>query len=171
MAGTTRYFTTKNFTLEGVFDEFGLEYTINNLVYRKSASLEFHKLTEVFNICKEYNDFGINILVVRGKEHLTIWIEDKSKSYRSKNEEINNKQTVVPHSQSVSTNEVVKKYRGQEYEGEKIIISNHQSVPTKKVVKKYRGRVYEEEVVDWSKMQPINQQNKPPRKYRGQYID
>lgn len=49
--------------------------------------------------------------------------------------------------------------------------STPQSLPTKTVTKRYRGQVYEEEVVDWAAVQQANQQNKPRRKYRGQYID
>ena len=45
-----------------------------------------------------------------------------------------------------------------------------QSLPTKTITKRYRGQEYEEVVIDWAAVQQ-NQQNKPRRKYRGQYID
>ena len=50
--------------------------------------------------------------------------------------------------------------------------AKNSSMPTKTVTRRYRGQVYEETVVDWSAVQQSNlPDNKPRRKYRGQYID
>lgn len=99
-------------------------------------------MKDALNICKKYHNININTLIVKDKEQLTIWIEEKS----------------IIESEN----------RINESQGE---AATNDRLPTKKVTKRYRGQVYEETVVDWSAVQQLDRQNKPARKYRGQYID
>ena len=142
MAGKTTYLTTSEFTDRGIFDSSKLECTIDNVCFRKGDSLSNIQIKEALDICKKYNGFNINTLIIKDRETLIVWIEEKSKS--------NETETVEPE----------------------VKAGNEQSLPTKKVTKRYRGQVYEETVVDWSAVKQSSQQNNSARKkYRGQYID
>lgn len=143
MTGKNSYFTINDFINQGIFDEPKTECKINNLFYRKGDSFEHYQIKSVLEICNKYNSLNINTLIVKSQEHLTVWIEEKFKTIS---------QVEVQDLSKLETP------------------SHHQSLPTKKVTKKYRGQEYLEEVIDWSAVQQI-QQNKPRRKYRGQYID
>ncbi|MGD1919622.1 MAG: hypothetical protein ACFCAD_12465 [Pleurocapsa sp.] len=142
MSGKTTYLTTSDFTEQVTLSPSNFECSINNSNFRKGDSLRHEKIKEVLDICKKYHKLNINTLVVKDTELLTIWIEEKSYKASTQNSE---SQTKTP--------------------------ANNQSLPTKTITRRYRGQVYEETVVDWSAMQQVNQQNKPSRKYRGQYVD
>ena len=146
MAGKITYFKTEDFNSKGAFNEFKSECKINNLVFRRGDSLKHHEIKQVLDTCKKYNDFDINTLIVKGKEDLTIWIEQKSQRSPdvSKADKPEETQTTPPA---------------------------QQSLPTKVVTKRYRGQVYEETVVDWAALQQMKQQDTTRRKYRGNYID
>lgn len=150
MAGKTTYLTIKEFKNQAVLNQFDSECTVNNLSFKKEETLEHHRIKEVLDICNKYNNFNINTLIVNSQETLTIWIEEKSQASSAQDIEIQEDKGNQDKIESRQTN---------------------QSIPTKKVIKRYRGQVYEEVVVDWGAMQQLNQQNKSPRKYRGQYID
>ena len=150
MPGKTTYLTTKDFKEKGTLANSGFECTINNSFFRKGDSLNGHQIKEVLDICSKYHTFNINTLIVKDEELLTIWIEEKSETSNGEaSESLQNKseQSQIDNS------------------------SDRTSLPTKTVTKRYRGQVYEETVVDWTAVQQLKQQNKPPRKYRGQYID
>ena len=96
---------------------------------------------------RESCNIYFNTLIIRGEDDLTIWIEDKSQRSSSQD---NNDNSVIANPPKTTTTQ--------------------QSLPTKTVARRYRGQVYEETVVDWEAVQQLDQQ-KPRRKYRGQYID
>ena len=143
MPGKIIYFKTEEFNQRGEFNQFASECKINNLMFRKGDAFKHHEIKRVLDTCNKYNGFDVNTLIVKGEDDLTIWIEEKSK--RLAFEDSDNKIAAQPE-------------------------TNPQSLPTKTVTKRYRGQVYEETVVDWAAVQQLNQQ-KPRRKYRGQYID
>ena len=147
MASKITYIKTEDFETRRVLGSSNSECTLNNLFFRKSDAFSHHQIQEVLDICNKYNGFNINTLVVKSQDILTIWIEEKSKNTQFESSE-NKHQEANRQTQFVN-----------------------QPLPTKKVTKKYRGQVYEEEVVDWAAVQQMSQQNKPTRKYRGQYID
>ena len=147
MAGITTYFTVEDFAQKGVFSDSGLS-TVDDVVFRKGNTFAEFEIKKVLDICNKYNNFGVNTLIVKKENELTIWIEDSAfnKSNNSY-EDPNHPAPTQPQSD--------------------------RSVPTKTVIKRYRGREYQETVVDWTALQQLQQTNqpKPPRKYRGQYID
>ena len=145
MAGKITYFKTEEFNQLGVFNQLGSECTINDLVFRKGATLAHLEIQQVLDTCNKYSNFGINTLIVKSEDDLTIWIEEKSQ--RPIFQDNQNHQVASPPQ------------------------ANQQSIPTKTVTRRYRGQVYEETVIDWAAIQQMNQQGKPRRKYRGQYID
>ena len=145
MAGKITYFKTEEFNQRGVFNQLGSECRINDLVFRKGDTLAPVEIKQVLDTCNKYSNFDINTLIVQSEDDLTIWIEEKS-------------QRPIPQDNQI--NQVASPPQG-----------NQQSLPTKTVTKKYRGQVYEETVVDWAAIQQMNQQVKPRRKYRGQYVD
>ena len=145
MAVKITYFKKEDFLQQGEFNQFASECKINNLAFRKGDTLKNHEIKQVLDICNKYNGFDINTLIVKGEDDLTIWIEEKSQRTASQDSD-NSSEIAAPPSAA------------------------QQPLPTKTVTKRYRGQVYEETVVDWAAVQQLNQQ-KPRRKYRGQYID
>ena len=123
--------------------------TLNNLHFRKSEAFPGSKIKKVLDICNDYKANNVNTLLVRNKDLLTIWIEDKSKIVSTPETEI--QESSQPQANTPQP--------------------DSSQLPTKKITKRYRGQVYEEEVVDWAAVKQINLHNKPRRKYRGQYID
>ncbi len=148
MASKITYIKTEDFETRRVLGSSSSECTLNSLFFRKSDAFGYHQIKEVLEICNKYNGFNINTLVVKGQDSLTIWIEEKSKNTQSSQSPENKHPEANRQTQPVN-----------------------QSLPTRKVTKKYRGQEYEEEVIDWAAVQQMSQQNKPPQKYRGQYID
>ena len=150
MSGKITYFKTEDFNQRGEFNQFHSECKLDDLVFRKGDTVNQLEIKQVLDICKKYNGFDMNTLIVKSEEYLTIWIEQKSQpSPASENPE--QQQAVQPQAAPSSTPQ--------------------QPLPTKVVTKRYRGQVYEETVVDWTAVQQLKQTNKTPRKYRGQYID
>ena len=147
MPGKTTYLTISDFTERGVIGSSGLEYNINNFSFRKGDSLGHHQIKEMLDTCKKYHNIDINTLIVKDEKNLTLWIEEKSKRAASQPIKSSNDEELAVETPA-----------------------NNQ-LPTKTVTKRYRGQVYEETVVDWAAVQQLNQQEKPRRKYRGQYID
>jgi len=144
MPGKNIYLSVDDFNDRGIFKSSGLECTIDNLVFRKGDTVEHLRIKEILDLCKKYHSFNRNTLIVKYKNYLTICIEE------------NNKQVSNTLTSQANTSAVPQ--------------SNNSGLPTKTVTKRYRGQVYEETVVDWAAVQQ-EQQNKPRRKYRGQYID
>ena len=148
MAGNTTYFTLENFTKQGVFDDSGSKCTVKDIVFVKGDTFADVEIKKVLDTCNEYNNFGVNTLIVKKENKLTIWIEELSASNKPSNsqENLNHPASTQPQTDRF---------------------------PTKTVVKRYRGRIYQETVVDWAAIQRTNQTDpqKPRRKYRGQYID
>ncbi len=145
MPGKIIYLSNDDFKSQGIFDLTGSECILDNLFFRKGDSLKHQQVRETLDLCKKYNDFNINTLIVKCQGSLTIWIEEKAKN---------------------AANQPVKSSENQPVKSP----VKERSLPTKTVTKKYRGRVYEETVIDWLGVQQI-QHNKPRRKYRGQYVD
>lgn len=145
MAGKITYFETEEFNQLGVFNQLGSECKINDLVFRKGATLAHLEIKQVLDTCNRYNNFDINTLIVKSEDDLTIWVEEKSQ--RPISQDNQNHQVASP------------------------LQANQQSRPKKTVTRRYRGQVYEETVVDLAAIQQMNQQDKPRRKYRGQYVD
>lgn len=143
MTGKTTYLKTEDFRQRGNFNRFDSECRIDNLVFRKGDTLPQQDIQQVLDICNKYNKFDINTLIIKSGDNLTIWIEEKSQ--RSICDQNNTQSSTTQVSQP--------------------------SLPTKTVTKRYRGQVYEETVVDWAAIQQVGNQNKPRRKYRGQYVD
>ena len=147
MTGKITYFTIKDFAEKGVFDDSSSKCIINDAVFRKSDTFADFEIKKALDTCNKYNNFGVDTLVVKKDNELTIWIEEEF----STSNETNNSQENLNHSPSTQP-------------------QTNQSLPTKTVIKKYRGREYEEIVVDWAAVQQTNQHSSH-RKYRGQYID
>lgn len=144
MSGKITYFQTEEFYQRGIFSRHQTECKIDELVFTKGDTLKHHEIKQILDTCNKYNKFDINTLIIKGENDLTVWIEDKAQR---------------PDSYDLENNQVATQP-----------VENKQSLPTKTVTKRYRGQVYEEVVVDWAAVQQ-NQQSKPRRKYRGQYLD
>ena len=147
MAGKITYFTVEDFASKGVFSDSDLKCTVNNVVFRKGDVFADIEIKKALDTCNKYNSFGVDTLIVKKENELTIWIQEELSASNKPNNSIQDRNH--PASTQSQTN---------------------QSLPTKTVVKRYRGREYEETVVDWAAIQQINQP-KARRKYRGQYID
>lgn len=169
MVGRITYLSREKFVACGVFAQENLEYITNDFVFIRKDSLELRRLEETRNICQKYSKLNLNTIVVRSSEHLTVWVEDREKSFLKRIETIQSKNNLAQY-HSASENKTVHKYRGREYEKEKIT-TNRNLICTQKVIKKYRGQTYQEAVVNWSSLKPEKPPEKFRRKYRGQYID
>ncbi len=148
MTVRTAYLKKDHFVEKANFDGSGEKCILNDLVFKKGDTLEKHELKTAITRSKQYNYKKLNTIVVRGKKDITLWIEDKSSTSSQIERELNSPIESNPQ-------------------------PTNQSLPTKTVTEKYRGREYQKVVVDWAAVQQINQlnQQKPRRKYRGQYID
>ena len=145
MAAKITYFKAEDFNKRGTFNQFYSECRLDDLSFRRGDTLKHHEIKQVLDTCNKYNNFNINTLIVREKENLTIWIEQKSQPQATPDKASNLNKTQTA--------------------------SMQQPLPTKVVTKKYRGRVYEETVVDWAAVQQIQKKDTVRRKYRGNYVD
>ena len=170
MAKSVTYLSRDEFVACGVFARKNLEYIVNDFVFTKKDSLKLHRLEEVLSICQKYSKLKLHTIIVRSPEHLTIWVEDREKSFLKRIEMIDSQKTLNRNHYSASQKKTIQKYRGCEYEKENVTL-NHNSVRTKKVIKKYRGRTYQQKVVNWSSPKLEKPPEKFRRKYRGRYID
>ena len=145
MTGTTTYLESKELVQKGTFNKSGSEYTLDNMVFRKSKTWNDGDIEQAKDACNKYHKFDLSTLIVKEENKLTIWIEKKSSITAS-----------------------IKKTEPQETIQ---IQEDRQPIPTKTITKKYRGQEYEQVVVDSAAIQQTDLENKPRRKYRGQYID
>ncbi|MCC0176908.1 hypothetical protein I4641_07940 [Waterburya agarophytonicola K14] len=150
MTGKNTYLSISEFNDKSQFDSSNLECTIDGIFFRKSDALNASNITSILSICKKYNNFDIDTLIVKNNDKLTIWIEEKAKKNNIKSVELKEKQTTPTSAQPQV---------------------NMNDLPTKTITRRYRGQVYEETVLDWLAVEKISEENKPRRKYRGQYID
>ena len=146
MAAKITYFKAEDFKQRGIFNQFHSECTLDDLSFRRGDTLKNYEIKQVLDTCNKYNSFNINTLIVKDKENLTIWIEQKSQPQDTPNK--------VSHPDETPQ-----------------IASGEQPLPTKVVTKKYRGQIYEETVVDWAAVQQMKKKDTVRRKYRGNYID
>ena len=170
MARLVTYLSRDKFVACGVFDRKNLEYIANDFVFTRKASLELRRLEEVLSICQKYSKLKLHTIIVRSPEHLTVWVEDREKSFLRRIETIDSQKTLDLSHHSAFQEKTIQKYRGREYEKENVT-PNHNLIRTEKVIKKYRGRTYQEKVVNWSSPIPEKPPEKFRRKYRGRYID
>ena len=145
MAGTTTYLEFKELVQKGTFNKSGSEYTLDNMVFRKSKTWNGDEIEQAKDTCNKYHKFDLSTLIVKKENKLTIWIEKKS--------------SITATKKNTEPQEIIQTQQ------------DRQSIPTKTIIKKYRGQEYEQVVVDWTKIQQTDLQNKPRRKYRGRYID
>ena len=145
MAGTTTYLEFKELVQKGTFNKSGSEYTLDNMVFRKSKTWNGGEIEQAKDTCNKYHKFDLSTLIVKKENKLTIWIEKKS--------------SITATKENTEPQEIIQTQQ------------DRQSIPTKTIIKKYRGQEYEQVVVDWTKIQQTDLQNKPRRKYRGRYID
>ena len=135
MAGKTTYFTVESFAEQAAFSDSGLS-TIDNIEFRKGDTFVDLEIRKVLDTCNKYNNFGVNTLIVKKDNELTIWIEEKLLA----NNKPDNSQQDKNHPASTQP-------------------QTNQPLPTKTVIKKYRGQEYEETVVDWAALQQLQQTN------------
>ena len=146
MARTT-YFAVEDLTQQGAFNDSGSKCAIDNIIFRKGDTFADIEIKQVLDTCNKYNNSGVNTLIVKKENELTIWIEDSAfDKHSDSSEDLNH---------SASTR------------------SQSDRLPTKTVVKRYRGRIYQETVVDRAAIQQTDRADpqKSRRKYRGRYID
>ena len=145
MAGTTTYLESKELVQKGTFNKSGSEYTLDNIVFRKSKTWNGSDIEQAKDACNKYHKFDLSTLIVKEENKLTIWIEKKS--------------SITATKKNTEPQETIQTQKDK------------QPIPTKTITKKYRGQEYEQVVVDWTAIQQTDLENKPRRKYRGQYID
>lgn len=145
MTGTTTYLESKELDQKGTFNQSGSEYTLDNIVFRKSKTWNGGEIEQAKDACNKYHKFDLNTLIVKEENKITIWIEKKSSITATK-------KNTEPQ-ETIQTQE------------------ERQPISTKTITKKYRGKEYEQVVVDSAAIQQTDLQNKPRRKYRGRYID
>ena len=148
MAGKITYLNKEEFLQQGEFDQFATECKLDGLVFRRGDTSKPHEIKQVLDTCNKYNKFDTNTLIIKGDNELTVWVEEKSQ-----------RSATFPQAESAPQASVPPP------------ATNQQGLPTKTVTKRYRGQVYEETVVDWAAVQLMQQQQKQPRKYRGQDVN
>ena len=141
MVQTITYLSTDKFVAAGIFARKNLEYVINDFVFVKKCSIEICSSEKVLNICKKYSKLNLHTIVVTSSEHLTVWVEDREKTFLRRVETIDRQKTVVQKHHLAQGQKTIHKYRGCEYVKENATM-NRNLIHTEKVIKKYRGRAY-----------------------------
>ena len=141
MAELVTYLSKEKFVACGVFAQKNLEYIINDFVFIKKRSLEICSLEYVLNFCQKYSKLNLHTIVVISPEDLTVWVEDREKTFLRKVEMIDSQKTPDQNYHSDSQEKTIQKYRGREYVKENVIM-NRNLIHPKTIVKKYRGRAY-----------------------------
>lgn len=83
MTGTT-YLEFKELDQKGTFNKSGSEYTLDNIVFRKSKTWNSGEIEQAKDACNKYHRFDLNTLIVKEENKLTIWIEKKSSTTATK---------------------------------------------------------------------------------------
>lgn len=136
-----------------------------NDCFKKGATFSLAMQEQALKYCQKYLDKGLNSLLVQSKHYFTIWIQ----STNTESQPTHLKANLSP----VNSELVAKDTNFQSIQKVVAVDSiNEAQIPKKKVTKLYRGVAYEIEAPDHSLIQQtVQDQLKPRRKYRGQYID
>ena len=59
MAGKIIYFKAEDFNHRGTFNQFYSECKLDDLVFRKSDTLNHHEIKQVLDICNKYNSRSV----------------------------------------------------------------------------------------------------------------
>lgn len=174
--------TEEELTQKTTFTKGLSSISFENGSFKKGPTFSLGMREQALTYCNKIsNAQSLKSLIVEGKYSLTIWIQEKLEAIQAQSEQKNSSSAEnTEEIDDLPTTTAVRHYRGQTYEIEVVdetALTSEQkdtvkAVPTKKVIRQYRGQTYEVEVPDYSAMQQASQnQQKPRRKYRGQYID
>ena len=132
--------------------------------FNKGFTFSLAMQEQAIKHCQKFATQKLKSLLVKGRYGITVWIQTQSSNSEEVLEFLPSIEIVKPsddESSSVNFN------AGANNSQENI---THE-IPAKKVTRVYRGQTYEVEIPDYSTIQNISGQQKPRRKYRGQYID
>ena len=133
--------------------------------FNKGFTFSLAMQEQAIKHCQKFATQKLKSLLVKGRYGITVWIQaQSSKSEEIKLESLPSTEIIKPSdNESSSVNFNAGSNNSQENITSKI--------PIKKVTRVYRGQTYEVEIPDYSTIQNISGQQKPRRKYRGQYVD
>ena len=128
--------------------------------FNKKFTFSLEMQERAIKYCQKFAAKKIKSLLVKGEYGITVWIETQNSNFKEiKLESLPPTEIIKPSNDESN----IESNNSQEHITHKI--------PTKKVTRVYRGQTYEVEVLDYSALQNMPKQQKPRRKYRGQYID
>lgn len=180
MIGFVTQIAESEFKSNSNWDSDSLTVDFDDSSFKKGPTFALGMEEQALTYCKKLSTQHLKSLIVKNKYSLTIWIQQQIAAIGSHSPDTTTQPQTKTNADLPKTT-MVKHYRGQTYEVE-VTDNSAQSaeqqqaaapkIPTKKVIRQYRGQTYEVEVPDYSAIQNLaaNQQ-KPRRKYRGQYID
>jgi hypothetical protein len=193
--------TEQEFQEQTLYQKNDLLINFENNQFKKGLTFSLTMQEQAINYCQRLVTKSLSSLLVKEKYYFTVWVQaNKIESQKTKlksafsvtnlelvkedtnfKDEVKTSFTPQPIQQQVSTEQAIEIYRGQTYESaiQPLEPNNthtpqsiQQQIPTKKVTKLYRGQTYEVEIPDYSIASiEIQNQPKPRKKYRGQYID
>ena len=156
-----------------------LSLDFQNASFKKGPTFSTAMREQALKYCQKFVTKKFKSLLVENKYSFTVWVqqesaktqkkESNSKSAISLNELVKN----IPDPTQEAKNSNSEQISSQQPSVSKEETNVPTSIPTKKVVRRYRGQTYEVEVPDYPALMQLAQrnQNKPRRKYRGQYVD
>ena len=113
MTELVTYLSKEKFIACGVFARKNLECIVNDFVFIKKRSLEICRLEYVLNFCQKYSKLNLHTIVVISSEDLTVWVEDREKTFLRKVEMIDSQKTLDQNHHSASQEKNIHKYRGR----------------------------------------------------------
>lgn len=157
------YLTEKEFSKYlGTLNTSSIDYEGSS--FNKKFTFSLGMQEQAIKYCQKFAAKKIKSLLVKGKYGITIWIQTQNSNSEEIKSEIPITEIVKPsNNKSNSVNSALELDNSQENITHKI--------PTKKVTRVYRGQTYEVEIIDYSTLHNMPKQQKPRRKYRGQYVD
>ena len=156
-----------------------LSLDFQNASFKKGPTFSTAMREQAIKYCQKFVAKKLKSLLVENKYSFTVWTQQGT---------VQTQTTKSDSKDAISLDELVKNFSdptkevkssnpeqisGQQQSTSKEQIDPPNSIPTKKVVRRYRGQTYEVEVPDYTTLMQLAQhnQNKPRRKYRGQYVD
>jgi hypothetical protein len=157
--------TEQEFQQQTLYQKNDLSIRFENDRFKKGLTFSITMQEQAINYCQRLVAKSLSSLLVKEKYSFTVWVQEKN---------LESQETKLKSDFSVTNLELVTE--DTNFQDEVKIASTprqiQQQISTKKVTKLYRGQTYEVEIPDYSIASPeMQNQPKPRRKYRGQYID
>ena len=145
--------TEQEFDQQTHSNENNLSVKFQESLFKQGLTFSLPMKRQAMRYCQKLIEKNISSLLVKGTYCFTVWVQEHNSHHSSQQNNWSTQQ------------------QSNSFQASSTIDNPHQ-VGRKKITKTYRGQTYEVEVPDYSAIENVLQnQSKPRKKYRGQYID